>query len=1144
MDFYEVLDQVIDLLRSRGRMSYRALKRQFDVDDDYIEDLKEEIIYSQRLAVDEDGRVLVWSGETEGVPEPTSTSTVSAQQPIEQQDQPTQVELPPEPPTPDAERRQLTVMFSDLVESTKLSGQLDPEDYREVLRAYQSTCSEVIQRFDGYIAQHLGDALLVYFGFPQAHEDDAHRGILAGLGMLEAMKSLNIRLQQDKGIRLAIRVGIHTGLTVVGEVGSGQKHELLALGEAPNVASRIQGLAEPDTIAISAATYRLVEGYFTVENLGLHTLKGVSEPQQVYRILRESDTQSRLEIAATRGLTPLVGRESEVTLLLDRWNQVKDGQGQVVLLSGEGGIGKSRLVQVVKDHVASEEHTRLECRSSPYFQNSALYPMTDLLERTLQFERDDSPEDKLAKLEGMLNQYRLAVEETVPLFATLLSIPTPEERYPPLNWTPQRQRQKTLEAIVAILLEQAEQQPVLFILEDLHWTDPTTLEFLDLLIDQVPAASILTLLTCRSTFQPTWSSRSYLTQVTLNRLSRNQIIGMAEQVADGKHLPAEVLQQIVEKTDGVPLFVEEMTKAVLESGMLKETNEHYELTGSLSTLAIPATLQDSLMARLDRLITAKGIAQYAAVIGRQFSYELLQAVSQLDEMTLQRELGRLVEAELVYQRGLPPHAMYLFKHALVTDIAYQSLLKSTRQHYHQRIAQVLHERFPETAETQPELLAHHYTEAALNEQAVGYWQKAGENAVQRSAHVEAIGHLHQALALLTTLPETSEHLQQELDVLIKLGPVLMSTKGRAAPEVEQVYTRARALCQHMEGSQRLFPVLVGLRRFYNIRGRLQIANEFAEQLLSLARQMHNHAYLLEAHSALGINCCFLGEFARSSEHLMQGMALYEAQEHGSLGFHSGIDLGVHCLTWLAMAHLELGYPDQAIRRMNEALQLAYELGHPFSLARVFLTTAHLHQRRREAHMTQEKAEEGIALCTEQGFAQYRAWGVTMRGWSLAAQGQAAEGIEQMSQGIADWRATGAEASVPLWLAWLAEAYSVTGQIGDGLRTLSEALALVDKTDDRWSEAELHRLQGELLLQQSPDNQTEAESCYQKAITIAQNQSAKSFELRAATSLARLWQQQGKRQDAHDLLAPVYEWFTEGFDTADLQEAKALLNDLT
>jgi class 3 adenylate cyclase len=722
MAFYEVLDQVIDLLRSRGRMSYRALKLQFNLDDEYLDALKEEVLYSQSHVVDDEGKGLIWTGEVETKPQSTSTSLAKPEVALEAQ--PTQSEPPPEPPTPDAERRQLTVMFSDLVGSTKLSGQLDPEDYREVLRAYQSTCAGVIHRFDGYIAQHLGDALLVYFGFPTAHEDDAQRAVHTGLEMLGAMQTLNECLEQDKGIRLSIRVGVHTGLTVVGDIGEGAKHELLALGEAPNIASRIQGLAEPDTIAISAATFQLVEGYFDWDDLGLHALKGVAEPQQVYRIVGESGARSRIDISSARGLTPLVGREPEIGLLLDRWAQVQDGQGQVVLLNGEGGIGKSRLVQVLKDHVAEEDHTRWECRSLPYYSNIALYPITDLLQRILQFQKDDCPEEKLAKLEQMLQQYQFPLEESVLLFAPLLSLSIPEYSYPPLQWSPQRQRQKTLEAIVAILLALAEQQPVLFILEDLHWTDPTTLELLDLLIDQMPTDSIYPLLTCRPTFQPSWGHRSYLTEITVNRLSQDQITKMAEQVAGGKNLPEEVLQQIVEKTDGVPLFVEEMTKAVLESGVLKETDGYYELVASLTSLTIPATLQDSLMARLDRLVTAKAVAQYASVIGRQFSYELLQAVSQVDETMLQHELSRLVEAELVYQRGLPPQATYTFKHALVQDTAYASLLKSTRQKYHQRIAQVLEEQFPETAESQPELLAHHYTEAGLNEQAVGYWHRA------------------------------------------------------------------------------------------------------------------------------------------------------------------------------------------------------------------------------------------------------------------------------------------------------------------------------------------------------------------------------------------------------------------------------------
>jgi class 3 adenylate cyclase len=710
--FDDILEQVIALLKRQGRVSYPALKIRFSLDDEYLEALKAEIIEAQQLATDENGRVLVWAGNT-------AETSAAASLPV-QATQPPAAQAQQSPQAPEAERRQLTVMFCDLVDSTKLSSQLDPEEYRDMVRAYQHVCSEVITRFDGHIAQLLGDGLLVYFGYPQAHEDDAQRAVRIGLGILAAMEDLNKELKRDKGITLAVRLGIHTGLVVVGAMGGGGRQEQLALGETPNVAARIQGLAAPNTIAMSEATSRIVQGYFQCQDLGAQALRGVTESMRIYQVLSASGATSRLDVAATRGLTPLVGRESEVTLLMERWEQVKAGQGQVVLLTGEGGIGKSRLVQTLKDHIANDLHMRWECRSAEYSQNTALFPLTDLFQRMWRFHAEDTPDEKLGKLEQALRQYRLPVEETMPLFASVLALPLSEERQRSIALSPQRQRQKTLETIVAILLELAERQPVLFILEDLHWTDPTTLELLNLLVEQVPTAAIYTLLTCRPHFQPSWHHRSYLTEITVNRLSQPQVERMTTDLAGGKPLPGQVLAQITAKTDGVPLFVEELTKVVLESDMLQDVDGHYELTGSLSTFVIPATLQDSLMARLDRLVTAKGVAQMGATIGRQFAYNLLQAVSQLDASTLQRELGRLVEAEIVYHRGLPPQSTYVFKHALIQDAAYESLLKSTRQHYHQRIAQVLEEQFTEAAQAQPEFVAHHYTEAGLTEKAVHY----------------------------------------------------------------------------------------------------------------------------------------------------------------------------------------------------------------------------------------------------------------------------------------------------------------------------------------------------------------------------------------------------------------------------------------
>jgi TOMM system kinase/cyclase fusion protein len=1145
MTFDEMLAQIIDLLKRQGRVSYGALKRRFDLDDDYLNDLKNEILYVHPV-IDDEGRGLIWAGDTASGQAVAPQLTHTTQPPAVQEQPSSQVELlstAPSPP-PDAERRQLTVMFCDLVDSTRLSSQLDPEDWRDVVREYQRVCTDVIQRYDGHIAQLLGDGLLVYFGYPQAHEDDAQRAVRTGLGILDAMGHLNKGLQQAKGVQLALRLGIHTGLVVVGEMGGAGRQEQLALGEVPNIASRIEGLAAPNTIAVSKATYRLIQGYFECQDLGAQTLRGVAEPVHVYRVLQASGARGRLDVAVTRGLTPLVGRESEVTLLQERWQQAKSGQGQVVLLSGDAGIGKSRLVQMLKEHVANEPHMLWECRSLSYFENTALFPLTDLFQRLLQLEAEDSPDEKFGKLEYALSQYRLPLEETVSLFAPLLSLPIPEDRYPLLNLSPQRQRQKTLETIVAILLELAERQSVLFILEDLHWTDPTTLALLNLLMDQTPTASLFVLLTCRPYFQPSWHHRSYLTEMTLNHLSHTQVAQIVTGMTDGKTFPAEVLQQIIEKTDGIPLFVEEITKTILESGQLTAANGHYELAGSLSTLTIPATLQDSLMARLDRLVTAKAVAQYAAVIGRQFPYDLLLAVSQLDEATLQRELGRLVEAEIVYQRGLPPQATYVFKHALIQDAAYQSLLKSTRQQYHQRIAQVLEAQFPEIVTTEPELLAHHYAEAGLLAQALPYWQQAGQRASERSAHLEAIAHLTKGLEVLTTLPDTPERAWHELELQIALGPALMAIQGWGSPAVEQAYSRARALCRQVGDTPQLFPVLWGLWGWYQMRGALGMAQGVGEQLLALAQGTHDRALLLLAHNVLGDNAIWLGEFAAARAHMEQGLACYDAQQHHPLAVrYGGFDPGLHSRYHAAFALWALGYPDQALERSQDALTLARALAHPQSWASAAAHVAMFHSLRREWQAAQELAEAGMALAREQGFPLWLAWGTIQWGWALAEQGHIEAGIAQMRQGLAAWRATGTELIRPYFLGLLAEAYQKGGQTAAGLGAIDEALALVQQHQETFCEAELYRLKGELLLSLSAGHAAEAEACFHSALDIARRQSANSWELRTTMSLARLWQWQGKRTEARELLAPVYGWFTEGFDTADLQEAKVLLDAL-
>jgi class 3 adenylate cyclase/predicted ATPase len=1145
MEFEDILAQTITLLQRQGRISYGALKRRFHLDDAYLEDLKIELIEAQQLARDENGRLLVWTGETTPSSDPASVTPPSqiVPPPHTQADQVSwgeagRIERRPT----EAERRQLTVLFCDLADSTRLARQLDPEDLREMLRAYQATCVEIIQRFAGHVAQYLGDGLLVYFGYPQAHEDDAQRAVRTGLGILAAMDTLNTRLVRDKGVRLAVRIGIHTGLVVVGEMGSGGRHEHLALGDTPNLAARLQGLATPDTVVISAATAYLVQGYFTCQDVGTQTLKGIDTPVWVYQVVGESAAQSRLDIAGEAGLTPLVGREAEVTLLRERWAQSTEGLGQVVLLSGEAGIGKSRLVHVLMERVVDTGAPRLTLRCSPYHTNSAFYPVIEHLQRLLHWHREETPEARLATLEQALQTARLPLAEAVPFVAALLSLPLPEH-YPPLTLSPQRQRQKTQEALVAWLLAEAAQQPVLAVWEDLHWADPSTLELLGLLLDQVPTARLLLLLTHRPEFRPPWSPRSYVTPLALTRLVRPQVEEMVLRVTGGKPLPAEVVQQIVVKTDGIPLFVEELVKTILESGLVREEAERYMLSGPLPPLAIPATLQDALMARLDRLAPVKDVAQLGAVLGREFSYVLLRTVSPLDEARLQQALAQLVEAELLYQRGHPPQATYTFKHALVQDAAYQSLLRSTRQQYHQRIAQVLEAQFPEAAETQPELLARHYTEGGHGAMAVDYWQRAGERAIARSGYVEAISHLTRGLEVLHAFPAIPERARRELALYMALGVPLQVTRGWAAPEAKHAYARAQELCQQMGDTPQLFPVLRGLWRIYQVSGEARRAYALAERSLRLAQRLQEPSFLLVAHESLGTSFYQLGETVAARTHFEQGLALYTPQQHFALASLYGTDPGVVCLTRAAVAQWELGYSDQAMQRSHEALALARELSHPFSLMYALSWTTVVPQFRGEGHIAREWAEAMIALSIEQGFAQGVVRGRILRGWALAAQGWEEEGIAEMRQGVIDWRALGVRTTVPYFLTLLAEAHGACGQVEEGLRLLAEALATVHETGERIHEAELYRTQGDLLLRQTTPDAHQAETCFQQALDIARRQEAKSWELRAARSLARLWQQQGKRQKAYDLLAEVYDWFTEGFDTADLQDAKALLEEL-
>jgi class 3 adenylate cyclase/predicted ATPase len=1052
----------------------------------------------------------------------------------------------------EAERRQLTVMFCTLADPTQLAIQLTSEHLLTVVQRYQHACAAVVQRYDGYIAQYLDNGILVYFGFPYAHEDDARRAVHTGLEIVEAMPDLSAQLTRQYGVHVAARIGIHTGRVVAGSVGGGTRTEQLAVGATPNVAARIHGLATPDTVMISATTLRLVRGYFVCEDLGTHPLKGVADPVPVARVLAPTTAQSRLEAVGTSERSALVGRDTELAVCVDCWVQSTAGQGQVVVLWGEAAIGKSRLVEALHTHINRAQGRRITFHCVPYHAHSAFYPIITHLERRLLFTRDEPVAAKVAKLEQWLKTYRFPQPETLPLIAALLSVPLPGGHSPPLRLSQQQQRQRTQATLVAWLLEEAERQPLLAMWEDLHWMDPSTLEVLSLLIDHTATVRMLTVLTARPEFQPPWKPRDSLTVLTLRRLERVHVEAIVQGVTGEKALPAAIVAQIVEKTDGIPLFVEELTKAIVESGIVRAVNGHYELTALAGAIEIPLTLQDSLMARLDRLGPAKLVAQVGAVIGREFSPELLEAVTPHDRGTVQRLVDQLVAAELLFSRESPPQATYVFKHALIRDAAYQSLLRRTRRQYHQRIAQVVAEYFPETVETRPEVLAHHYTEAGLGEQAIGYWQRAGERATQRSANMEAVHHLTKGVEILRTLSDTPARTQQELMLQVALGAPLMAAKGYSAPEVGHAYARARELCHQIGDIPQLFPVLYGLSVFYIVGTDLQTARELGVQCLNMARAAQDSILLLEAYTLLGPASFYLGKLAQSRAEMEEAITLYDPQQHRFCAFVYGTDPGVIALGFAARTLCLLGYPEQARQRGDELLALAQELSaHHNSVGAALMHLAVLHLLLWDGRTARIHAEALITFATEQDLPLWVAMATMLRGAALVQEGclsgaqeRVEEGIAQVRQGVAAYRATGAGLDHPHCLVLLARGYKEIGQIEDGLNTLVEVLAVINNSGERYYETELHRLQGELLLKHITPDAPQAEACLHHALDVARHQQAKSMELRAAMSLARLWQQQGKRQEAHDLLAPVYGWFTEGFDTADLQEAKVLLEKLS
>jgi class 3 adenylate cyclase/predicted ATPase len=1036
----------------------------------------------------------------------------------------------------DAERRQLTVMFCDLVGSTALSARLDPEDLREIIGAYHRAVAEVVTRLDGFVSRYMGDGVLAYFGYPQAHEDDAERAVRAGLGAIGAVSRLDV-----KSVKLQARVGIATGLVVVGDlIGEGSAQEQSVIGETPNLAARLQTLAEPDAVVIAAGTRRLVGDLFEYRELGTVEVKGIAAPIPVWRVLRPSDVESRFEALRGSRLSPLVGRDGEIDLLLRRWACAKAGDGQIVLVSGEPGIGKSRVVAALAERLRPEPHIRLRYFCSPYHQDSALFPFVDQLGRASGFARDDPPAARLEKLEGLLAR-AAPPDEDVAFLADLLSLPASERRLLP-NLTPQQKKDRTLEALLRQLEGLARQQPVVMVFEDAHWIDPTSRELLDLTVERVRGLPVLLIVTFRPEFQVSWTGRPQVTKLALNRLDRRDQTFLVEQIAEGKPLPDQVVTQIVDRTDGVPLFIEELTKSVLESGLLRNEKGRYVLEQALPPFAIPATLHASLLARLDRLASVRLVAQVGATIGREFSYALLRAVSHLPEDELQTSLARLVVSELVFQRGAPPDAVYAFKHALVQDAAHGSLLRSARQQLHAQIAEALEVHSPELMDSRPELFAQHYDEAGLVEKSVAFWGKAGHRSAARSALAEAAAQFRKGLDQVALLPDDFARRRQELEFYTASGAVLQAVKGFAAPETGHAYARARELWEQLGSPSEFLHIPRGQSIYYAIRGQFDLALRIDEDLLRLSRRGNDSARLVLAHFSSGRTLMFTGKFSASQSHLEQVLALCDTVSRSSLIDQAGVDPYTNAQAILSSILFCRGYPDQARARSDAAITEARKLGQQPSLAVTLAFGARLLLFLGDNAALGERAAHLIAVSTEQSFVYWWALGTIYRGWVKIHYGEAGEGAFLLRSGLTAYGATGAAAWAPFHLGLQAKAFEIAGQVEEAALRLDEALQILERTGERWFAAELNRHKGQLLLQQGQIQA--AEEWYRKALGIAEEQGAKLWELRAAMSLARLRRDQNRRAEARELLAPIYGWFTEGFDTADLKEAKALLEELT
>jgi class 3 adenylate cyclase/predicted ATPase len=1010
-------------------------------------------------------------------------------------------------------------MFCDLVGSTPLSERLDPEDYRAVITSFQSAVSGAVRRFEGHIAKYLGDGILAYFGYPQAHEDDAELAVRSGLAAVAAAQALPCH----PDLSLDARVGIATGLVVAGDIAEGGVSETGAIsGETPNLAARLQTAASPGAVVICPRTQKLVAGVFDCQALGRQPLKGFTRATEAWRVTGERQARSRFEAHHGAGLTEFVGRTDEIELLLHRWERAKQGDGQVVLVSGEPGIGKSRLTRHLRERLGGEPHTWLLYQCSPHHTNSALYPVVSQLTFACGIAADESAQCKLDKLEALIAEGCQDASAELPLFADLLSIPY-EGRYPALDLTPQARKAHTLAALADQLLALAKQQPVLAVFEDLHWMDPTMQDLLDLIVDRIEAARVLAVMTFRPEYKARWVGRSHVGLLALSRLSRRDCAAMARHVAARAALPPAALEAIVAKTEGVPLFVEELTHTLLETGTAE---------------AIPATIQASLLARLDHLGPAKQVAQVGAVIGREFDHRLLATVSPFSGGELEQALERLVGSELVFRRGEPPEASYVFKHALVQDAAYESLLKTRRKALHAKIAAALRSQFPLLETTEPELLAHHYSEAGAVEPAIEYWERAGRRALERSANIEARGHYRAALALLDDLPPEVRD-KKELSLQIGLGSVLTSIEGYAASGA--AYRRARELCLKLGERHRLLSVLYGMWNFHNASAQHLESKRIANELIELAKQHDNSGALLAGYSGLGVTHTFMGSWAAVKESSETCIALYDVEKHAKLRFEFAEDPCVQAYIKRSLCLWNLGFVDQAVESMDCADRLARSLRHANSTGYVLAFRPMLNYWLGDPQATAAAAQTCLSFAQETSQPVWESLARVHRGWALSRLAEHADAISEVRSGIELFRGCGCEVFVSGLQGVLADVCLLGGRYDEARSAVEEGIRRARDLGEGFREAELLRLQGLIRLGPDGKGQSEAEACFERALAVARSQRARSMELVISIDLARLWRAQGKIKQAHGLLASVYSSFTEGFGTSNFREAKALID---